>query len=168
MKVTYKPPPFSPTLLGLQPRIPTESQYLRALYNPSHDAFFAGIQPPVEQFLVKELSNPHSRAKKMKRWQETRRTKRALLNDYIEQELKELNGRTRGEARAEAAFRWRQALEEDKQVLRKLRWVKRGGEQKLERKIHRRTRKEQKQRQRLVSLTLKPEPNQFIPTELSI
>jgi len=167
MKLTYKPPPFAPTLLGLQPRIPTESEYLRALYNASHRPFFAGSQPPVEQFLVKELSNPHSRAKKMKRWQETRRTKRALLNEYIDQELKELNGRTRGEARAEAAFRWRKTLEEDKQALRKLRWVKRGGEEKLEKKIHRRTRKEEKQRQRLASLVLKPEPNQFIPKELS-
>ncbi|KAE9392683.1 hypothetical protein BT96DRAFT_1000146 [Gymnopus androsaceus JB14] len=46
MKLTYKPPPFAPTLLDLQPRIPTESEYLCALYNALHRPFFAGSQPP--------------------------------------------------------------------------------------------------------------------------
>ncbi|KAJ4472136.1 hypothetical protein J3R30DRAFT_3660026 [Lentinula aciculospora] len=161
LKVTYKPPPFSPTLRGLLPRVPTETEYLRALYNS-----FAGTQPPVEQFLFKELSNPHSRAKKMKRWQEVHRAKRMLLNEYIDEELKDLKGRTKGEARAEAAFRWRQKLEEDKKEGRKIQWMKKGGEEKLERKIKMRKRKEEKQRLRLASLTLKEEPNQVIPQEL--
>ncbi|KAF5393976.1 hypothetical protein D9757_000333 [Collybiopsis confluens] len=168
LRVTFQPPPFSPTLRGVLPRVPTEAQYLRALYNHSHQPFFAGSQPPVEQFLYKELSNPHSRAKKMKRWQETRRAKRALLDDYIREEVRESRGRIVGQAKADAAFRWRQTLHQDKQALRKMKWIQRGGQEKLERKIQRRARKEEKQKLRLASLTLKEEPNQFIPKDLAV
>ncbi|KAJ3966942.1 hypothetical protein EV361DRAFT_528365 [Lentinula raphanica] len=173
LKVTYKPPPFSPTLRGLPPRVPTEKEYLRSLYNrnspysKTFTANFGSIQPPLEQFLYKELSNPHSRAKKMKRWQQVRVAKRALLNEYIQEELQDLKGRTQGEARAEAAFRWRQTLEEDKKEDRKMRWVQRGGEERLERKIKMKKRKEEKKRLRLVNLVLKDgEPNQVVPKEL--
>ncbi|KAJ3743407.1 hypothetical protein DFH05DRAFT_1495894 [Lentinula detonsa] len=174
LKVTYKPPPFSPTLRGLLPRVPTEKEYLRSVYNRDRNSAynksfvtnFGNTQPPLEQFLYKELSNPHSRAKKMKRWQQAHLAKRALLNEYMKEELQDLRGRTQGEARAEAAFRCRQKLEEDKKEERKTRWVKRGGEERLERKIKMKKRKEDKKRSRLVNLVLKEgEGNQVIPKE---
>ncbi|KAG7096659.1 hypothetical protein E1B28_004074 [Marasmius oreades] len=160
VKVTYQPPPFTPTLKGLIPRTPTEREFLSSLYNsPKH----THQQQQVEQFLFKELSNPHSRAKKLKRWQSAQIQKKALLKSMIDDELKDLSGRTVGEARAEATFKWRQNLDQEKKALRKARWQRRGGEAKLERKHVRRLRKEEKKRDRLTALTLKEEPNQVVP-----
>ncbi|KAF9268242.1 hypothetical protein L218DRAFT_954604 [Marasmius fiardii PR-910] len=163
-KVTYEPPPFTPTLKGLIPRTPTEREFLRALYNsPEHHQ-----QQPVEQFLSKELSNPHSRAKKLKRWQSAQIKRKVLLKKMIEDEMKEPNGRSAGEVRAEATFKWRQKLDEEKKALRKARWQRRGGEVKLEKKHARRLRKEEKKRDRLTALVLKDEPNQVIPKDVVV
>ncbi|KAF9076569.1 hypothetical protein BDP27DRAFT_1255514 [Rhodocollybia butyracea] len=167
-KVTYKPPPFNRTLREPLPRVPTESEFLRAMYNPSYTPSFSGSQPPVEQYLFRELSNPHSRAKKMKRWQTAQRAKRDLLNQYMDEELKHLNGRTRGEARAEAAFKWRQALAKDSKARRIMRWIRLGGQARFEKKIRRKVRKEEKKKQRLAAMVLTEEPNQIIPKDLVV
>jgi hypothetical protein len=161
VKVTYQPPPFSPTLKGLIPRTPTEKEFLRSVYG--YKTFPA--QPALEQYLFKELANPHSRAKKLKRWQEFQAQKKALLKEMIAEELKNLDGRTTGEAKAEATLRWRLKLDEDKKALRKVRWQRRGGEARLERKARRKARKAEKQRAKLTALTLTEAPNQVIPKE---
>ena len=100
VKVTYKPPPFSPTLKGLMPRLPTEQQFLRAIFNPRHTPFYGDAQPPVEMFLTKELSNPHSRAKKQKRWQQYKVYKKNLLKEYTDAEIKANPTRLHSELKA--------------------------------------------------------------------
>ncbi|KAG6831867.1 hypothetical protein H0H92_006984 [Tricholoma furcatifolium] len=165
MKVTYKPPAFNPLMKGLIPRPPPESQFLRTLYNP-HVPNTLGVSPPVEVYLFRELSNPHSRAKKHARWLGWQKEKKARFEALVKEELENLNGRTPREARAEAAFKWRQQLEEEKAALRKQRWKKVNDEATLAKQSKRRERKEAKQRQRLTALSLKSEPNQVIPASM--
>ncbi|KAG6833855.1 hypothetical protein H0H87_011789 [Tephrocybe sp. NHM501043] len=165
MKVTYKPPPFNPMMKGLIPRPPPEAQFLRTLYNP-HLANTLGDSPPVESYLFRELANPHSRAKKHARWLGWQIEKKARLEAFFKEELANLNGRSPREAKAEAAFKWRQQLEEEKEALRKQRWKKINDEASLVRQSKRRERKEIKQRQRLTALSLKEEPNQYIPEDM--
>ncbi|KAK2466418.1 hypothetical protein APHAL10511_002060 [Amanita phalloides] len=162
VRVTYIPPTFHPTLKILVPRAPSEDEYLTALYNPHLRPAF-GESPHVEMFLTKELANPHSRAKKLKRWKEHQFRKRALLKEYIEKEVTTLKGRSVREAKAEAAFKWREYLNAEKEAARKMRWKKRGAEANLDRKRERKARKELKQRQRLTQLVLREEANQVIP-----
>ncbi|KIL68211.1 hypothetical protein M378DRAFT_71889 [Amanita muscaria Koide BX008] len=162
VKVTYSPPTFHPTLKTLVPRPPSEDEYLTALYNPDTQPAF-GESPHVEMYLTKELSNPHSRAKKLKRWKEHQFSKRELLKEFTEKELHNLNGRTAREAKAEAAFKWREQMEAEKEATRKMRWKDRGEEAKLTRKKARKAKKEMKQRQRLTQLVLREEANQVVP-----
>jgi len=170
MKVTYKPPPFTRSLKGLIPRPPSEEDYLKSLYNPNHKAAF-GDSPPVEVYLHKELANPHSRAKKLRRWKSYQNYKKSLLLDYINAELEQLGARRSDkqcerEARAEAAWKWREKLAEEKESERKRRWKHKASEARMERKKARRERKEVKQRQRLTDMVLKEQPNQVIPKVL--
>jgi len=166
-KVTYKPPTFHLTSKTLVPRPPSEDEYLTALYNPHVQPTF-GESPHVEMHLTKELSNPHSRAKKLKRWKEYQFRKRELLKEMTEKEVQNLNGRSVREAKAEAAFKWREQLEAEKESLRKMRWKHRGAEAKLARKTARKAKKEEKQRQRLTQLALEEKPNQVIPNDSNI
>lgn len=163
-KVTYKPPAFHPTLKTLVPRPPSEDEFLTALYNPHIKPTF-GASPHVEAFLTKELSNPHSRAKKLRRWKERQFRKREMLKEFVEKEIQNLSGRTVREAKAEAAFKWREHMSAEKEAARKTRWKHRGAEAKLERRKARKARKELKQRQRLTQLVLREEANQVIPKD---
>ncbi|THV05388.1 hypothetical protein K435DRAFT_849954 [Dendrothele bispora CBS 962.96] len=164
-KVTYKPPPFSPTLKGLIPKLPTERQFLRAVFNPHHTPFYGDAQPPVEMFLSKELSNPHSRAKKQERWQQYKVYKKDLLKQYIDTEIKANPTRLHSELKAEAEFKWKQKLEEEKSQKRKERWVASGYADRMQTRVRRKARKAEKERQRLTELTLEEAPNQVIPKE---
>lgn len=83
-------------------------------------------------------------------------------------ETANLNGRTTREARAEAAFKWRQQIEEQKEEQRKRRWKHKASAANMERQTKRRERKEMKQRQRLTALILKEEPNQVIPKDVHL
>jgi len=168
VKVTYKPPPFSPTLKGLMPRLPTEQQFLRAIFNPRHTPFYGDAQPPVEMFLTKELSNPHSRAKKQKRWQQYKVYKKNLLKEYTDAEIKANPTRLHSELKAEAEFKWKQKLEKEKGQKRKERWVASGYAARMERRVRRKARKAEKQRQKLTALTLDEAPNQVIPKEATV
>ncbi|KAF8639697.1 hypothetical protein AX17_000959 [Amanita inopinata Kibby_2008] len=163
-KVTYKPPAFSPTLKTLFPRPPSEDEFLTALYNPHLKPKFEQ-SAHVEVYLTNELSNPHSRAKKLKRWKAYQFRKSALLKEFTENETKVLNGRSMHEAKAEALFKWREHLKAEKEAVRKMRWKHRGAEAKLERKTARKARKELKRRQRLTQLALQTSPNQVIPND---
>lgn len=151
---------------ALIPRPPTEKEYLTALYNPHRETKF-GDSPPIEGYLFRELSNPHSRAKKHARWKAFQTQKKELLADITAEELMNLNGRSQREAKAEAAFKWRQQMEEEKEAQRKRRWKHSAAEANMERQNKRKERKEIKQRQRLTALVLKEEPNQVIPKDLS-
>lgn len=149
---------------GLVPRRPTEDEYLTALYNPHLPRKFDESQP-VESYLVRELANPHSRAKKHDRWMVWQAAKQRLLTELMTKETANLQGRTQREARAEAAFKWRQQLAEQKEEQRKRRWKHKASAADMERQTKRKARKETKQRQRLTALVLKEEPNQVIPKD---
>ena len=116
---------------------------------------------------MKEVSNPHSRAKKQKRWQERQRREKALLEEYVKAELKDLQGRTRREARAEAAFKCKQRIEADRKAELKKRWQLRGQEAKLLRKRARAVKKEARRNRRLADLVLEQRPNQVVPAQSS-
>jgi hypothetical protein len=130
-------------------------------HHPHHPSF--NPADPIEVNLVKEVSNPHSRAKKQRRWQERQRHEKALLEEYIKAELKDLQGRTRREARAEATFKWKQRIEADRKAELKRRWQLRGQEAKLLRKRARAAKKEAKRNQKLADLVLEQGQNQVIP-----
>jgi len=103
-----------------------ERAYLRASLDP---ALWAQLPSdlPVEVFLIRELANPHSRAKKQARWQERLAAEDALRTEIIHEEMKDLSGRKRAVARREAIFRWKARVEGEKKQRTQAAWVKRGG-----------------------------------------
>jgi len=159
-EVTYIPPPLPANAKIPVRSQPSEQAYIDYLTSPT-----SSFNPadPMEVNLVKEISNPHSRAKKQKRWQELQRREKALLEEYVKAELKDLQGRTRREARAEATFKWKQRIEADRKAELKRRWQLRGQEAKLLRKRARAAKKEAKRNQKLADLVLEQGPNQVIP-----
>ncbi|KAF9008806.1 hypothetical protein BDQ17DRAFT_1397967 [Cyathus striatus] len=168
-RVTYTPPSFPISFDGVIPRPPAEEDYLTVLYNRGKvDSSIIPKSAPVEVFLLNELSNPHSRAKKLKRWKQRQFQEKGLFKEIVEEELAQTNGRTEREARAEAAFRWRQHLGAKKQEMRKQRWKHKATAAKSEKKNARKERKEIKQRKRLAELVLKEQPNQYIPPDLRV
>ncbi|KAI0921904.1 hypothetical protein AcV7_007965 [Taiwanofungus camphoratus] len=160
-EITYVPPALPSNFMRPLPAPPSEHEYIRAVANPGKYTYDAS--QAVEVHLAKELSNPHSRAKKQARWQAYETYKRSLLQDMIAGELKELKGRTRREARAEATWKWRQRLAEERKAEMKRRWKNRGSEARLLRKKGRKARKVEKQQERLRKLVLLEAPNQVIP-----
>lgn len=142
---------------------PSEQAYIDYLSSPTTSSF--DPTDPIEVNLVREVSNPHSRAKKQRRWQERQRSEKALLEEYVKAELKDLQGRTRREARTEAAFKWKQRIEADRKAELKKRWQLRGQEAKLLRKRARAVKKEAKRNQKLADLVLEQGPNQVIPVQ---
>ncbi len=146
MAVTYEPFTLPSDESAAVPLVDAENDYIQSVLDPEKRTYDAAI--PVELHLQKELSNPHSRAKKQARWQAALSRRREILAQYVRNELKDLKGRTRREARAEAVWS---------------RWVHRGGEAAALRQKGRRARKERKQDERLRNLVLKEEPNQIVP-----
>ena len=177
MAITYKPfalPLAEPSVLASasaaeEPKAKAnekkseEEDYIESVLDPQKRAYDATA--PMELHLHKELSNPHSRAKKQARWQAAFVRQRELLARYVREELKDLKGRTRREARAEAVWKWRERLAADRRAEKKRRWVHRGGEAELLRRRARGARKERKVDERLRKLVLKQAPNQVIPAD---
>ncbi|KAI9448342.1 hypothetical protein H4582DRAFT_2107679 [Lactarius indigo] len=161
MAVTYKPFTLPSDENAEAPQVDAENDYIQSVLDPEKHTYDAAA--PVELHLQKELSNPHSRAKKQARWQAVQARQRELLAQYVRHELKDLKGRTRREARAEAVWKWRERLAADLREEKKRRWVHRGGEAAVLRQKVRRARKERKQDERLRNLVLKNEPNQIVP-----
>jgi hypothetical protein len=161
-EITYTPPslPASAEVPARPP--PSEQAYIDFLSSPASSTFDS--VEPIEVNLAKEISNPHSRAKKQRRWQERQRHEKALLEEFVKVELKDLQGRTRREARAEATFKWRQRVEADRTAELKRRWQLRGQEAKLLRKRARAAKKEARRNQKLADMVLEGGPNQVIPT----
>ncbi|KAF8211500.1 hypothetical protein K438DRAFT_1569155 [Mycena galopus ATCC 62051] len=161
-RITYVPPSFSHNLSAPLPRVPTEDEYIAGMSHPTKKPWF-GDSPPVEMYLHRELTNPHSRAKKMKRWQSHHAYKTSLLKDYIAAEMRELNGRSSKEARAEATFKWREKLSAQDEAERRRRWLTLAVAEKAKKKQARKTKREAKRRDQLTQLELLEAPNQVIP-----
>lgn len=161
-EVTYTPPALPADAKVPIRAPPSEQTYIDYLSSPTSSSF--NPADPVEVNLVREVSNPHSRAKKQRRWQERQHREKALLEEYTKAELKDLQGRTRREARAEAAFKWKQRIEADRKAEIKLRWQLRGQEAKLLRKRARAVKKEARRSQKLADLVLGQGSNQVVPT----
>ncbi|KAJ7477084.1 hypothetical protein B0H11DRAFT_2029613 [Mycena galericulata] len=164
-KVTYVPPSFSHILTAPLPRVPTEDEYIAGMSHPTQKPWF-GDSAPVEMYMHKELSNPHSRAKKMKRWQSHQLYKKSLLRDYIAAEMRELNGRSPKEAKAEATFKWREKLTAEQEAERRRRWLTLAVAEKAKKKMARKTRKALKRKNQLTQLGLWEAPNQVIPKDV--
>ncbi|KAK7061414.1 nucleoside transporter [Favolaschia claudopus] len=164
-KVTYVPPSFSSNLSAPLPRVPTEDEYIGGMSHPTKKTWF-GNSPPVEMYLQRELTNPHSRAKKMKRWQSHQVYKKSLLKDYIAAEMRELNGRSSKEAKAEALFKWRERLSTEEEAERRRRWHNLAVAEKAKKKQARKTKREAKRRDHLTQLELFEAPNQVIPKDV--
>ncbi|KAI0829408.1 hypothetical protein BC628DRAFT_1314938 [Trametes gibbosa] len=160
-EVTYTPPALPSTLLNPAPRIPTEHEYITSLTKSSKVVVPASA--PIELHLVKELSNPHSRAKKQARWQAFEARQKALLETHIRAEYANLGERTRSAARAEATWKWKNQLEEERKAEMKRRWRNRGGEAREARTSQRKARKAAKREQKLRMLVLADAPNQVMP-----
>lgn len=159
-QVTYEPPAFS--LVGPIPRPPSEKEYLKSFANPSQVPSFLP-SAPVEVYLVKELSNPHSRAKKQARWQAHQSYTKSLLKQFVDAEVADLRGRSVKVAKEEATYRWKVQLEDDKKADKKRRWKTQEQLAQTDRKLRRKGKKEARIRRRLTELVLEDEPNQVIP-----
>ncbi|EPS95380.1 hypothetical protein FOMPIDRAFT_1025842 [Fomitopsis schrenkii] len=164
LEVTYKPPTFPvfTSLADPQPQAPSEHEYITAARNPTAASYDPSL--PAEVLIARELANPHSRAKKQARWQAHELHKRSLLQKFVKEELKNLDGRKRREARAEATWKWRRALVDERRAEVKRRWQNRGAEDRLTRKKARKERKADKRKERLRNLVLENGPNQFVPS----
>lgn len=160
-KVTYKPPPLPDKLSAAIPQPASEAAYINSLFNPSPIPF--DESQPMEVHVVKELVNPHSRAKKQARWQNFQLYKDNLRKEFVANELKNLKDRTKGEATAEAIYKWRQRLEDEKRAKKKERWLTADRVKKIERKNKARVKKRRRQGERLRDLVLQQAPNQVLP-----
>jgi hypothetical protein len=164
MAITYKPSALPPDESVSVSKVDSENHYVQSVLNPQERAY--DVTAPMELHLQKELSNPHSRAKKQARWQAALARRRELLAQYVRNELKDLKGRTRREARAEAVWKWRERLRVDAREEKKMRWIHRGDEAALLRRRARKARKERKREERLRDLALEEAPNQVIPVHV--
>ncbi|EJD54149.1 hypothetical protein AURDEDRAFT_141991 [Auricularia subglabra TFB-10046 SS5] len=153
-RVTWVPPHPS---TSLSPSV--EDAYLESLKEP--ETYDASL--PVEHFLSAELANPHSRAKKQKRWQEKQASYKQLHANMLAEQLASLDGRTRADARAEANWRFRERLIQDKKDDRLRRAISRGALARIEQKKIRRAKKEARRIRRLRETVLVEEENQVVP-----
>ena len=161
-KITYQLPAFDSSPLEPLPRVPEEQEYLNLIYN-SHRLQEYDESAPFELYLKWELANPHSRAKKLERWKSYQAGTHELLKSITADELKHLDGRSLRQAKADAAFKWREQVKEDQAKKKKARWAHTAKVEEWERKKVKKAKKEDRQRKRLTELVLKDEPNQFLP-----
>ncbi|KAK0242333.1 hypothetical protein EDD85DRAFT_285406 [Armillaria nabsnona] len=165
MKVTYQPPPFNTSHRSYLPPAPSESEYLFAMFNIGLSTTYGDTQPPAELYLEKELTNPHSFAKRHERWKAYQAYKKTLLAEMVQKEQKHLFGRTKEQAKADATFKWKERLElerRDKVAMRQS-----FANLKQERKARRKARKDTKIRQRLTDMVLSDAVNQIVPKEIN-
>jgi hypothetical protein len=135
------PPDVSPLSVDF------EHVYIRSLLNP--DRYTDDPSLPVERYLFEELSNPHSRAKKQKRWQERARARLELRDQMIRDEMANLRGRKRAVARREAIFRWNARVEAEEKERKFQRYVKRGGLENEKKKLKQRHERSARKARRL-------------------
>ncbi|KIY71808.1 hypothetical protein CYLTODRAFT_389765 [Cylindrobasidium torrendii FP15055 ss-10] len=154
-RITYRPPTFP-----ANPFDPVPQLVGTVTYRGGETI----VPQPAEVFLEKELVNFHGFAKRHERWTAFQAFKKTLHAEYINRELKELNGRTQGAARADATFKWRQRL--DQMYKEKINARQEFAKIKNERKTRRKIRKEHKKRERLSNMVLVEADNQFIPPSM--
>ncbi|KAF9534990.1 hypothetical protein CPB83DRAFT_780995 [Crepidotus variabilis] len=164
-KITYKLPPFDVSRLAPIPKAAPEQAYLDTIYNPHREVTY-DPSAPFETYLTMELANPHSRAKKMHRWKIYQTGIHALRKKITGDELQYLDGRTVREAKADAAFKWRETVAEQQKKHKKARWMHSAQMIQWERKTRKKASKEDRLRRRLTELVLSEQPNQVIPASL--
>jgi hypothetical protein len=150
---------FSPFVPGAVPER-AEHEYISSLYSST------GVDTskhPIEKFVVGELINIHSRARRQRRWQARLAAIKKSKAEFIRAELENLEGRRVQDAKKEGEMRWKLAVRRFLMKTRHNRWVRRGGQAKLEMRRERRAKKERRRRNALRNLQLTPAPNQYIP-----
>lgn len=160
-EITYQPPVLPHTTTSLVPAIPSEHEYIKALKTRS--AF--DLSAPVEVYMAKEVTNPHSRARKQQRWQQAQLREKTLLKEMIKEEARNLQGRTKKEATAEAFWKWRNRLIQERKAEVQRRHDVSGRTAKLVKKRERKVKKQQRLAKKLRALVLDAAPNQIIPGE---
>jgi hypothetical protein len=164
-QVTYKLPAFDPSPFAALPPLPAETEYLDLIYNPSPEQNY-DPSAPFEQYLKMDLTNPHSRAKKLQRWKIRQSIIHSQLKEITDYELAHLEGRTERQAKADAAFRWREQVKKEAAERKKVRWMHADKLESWKRKNVSKAKKEERQRRRLTELMLGDEENQVIPAAL--
>jgi hypothetical protein len=151
---------FSPFVPGAVPgRV--EHEYISSLYSPGTSVDTS--KHPIEIFVVGELINIHSRARRQKRWQARLAAIKESEAEFIRAELENLEGRRVQDAKKEGEMRWKLAVRRFLMRTRHNRWVQRGGQAKMVMRKERRVKKERRRRNTLRNLQLTPAPNQYIP-----
>lgn len=118
---------------------------------------------PVEVYVHRELTNPHSRAKKQARWQAQQRHRRLLLEQMMVAEVKSLKGRTKRVARMEAVWKWKNLLIEERKAELERRRVNRGEVARQETRKIMKARKAARIDRQLQNMVLTDAPNQIVP-----
>ncbi|QRW01739.1 hypothetical protein RhiLY_00736 [Ceratobasidium sp. AG-Ba] len=175
------PPYFHIPAPESEQRISSEQKELAARARAIQDAYIRGeidASVPMEQYLARELSNPHSRAKKQARWQEARAERDRLRVRFMKaaKEARSTGGSvttvglnlTKAQASREGAFLFEAHIRKTEKARQRERAVQRGAVAKLERKKARKARKVAKREQALRNLILEPAPNQALPTGASV
>ena len=118
---------------------------------------------PMECYVSRELSNPHSSVKRRQRYFSKKEKEQELLKTMIENELADLKGRTRRVARMEAKVKWERAMEKARKAESERRRKARGDDERLEKKRQKKAAKKRREERRLQDLVLVQAPNQVIP-----
>lgn len=142
-----------------------EDQYISDLYaNMDYPAEWQSSLP-MEHLIVGELFNPRSRARRQKRWQKELQMLERSKEEYVKKELADLQGRRKQDAKREGEFRWKLAVQKYKSTKHWQRWVKRGGQKRLEIRLKRRHRRSVARLRRLKNLQLdEGKKNQVVPS----
>ena len=119
--------------------------------------------PAIEYILGDELSNPHSRTKKQSRFKGRLKARKLAHKRFLEGELANLDGRTRKEALVEAEWKWTELRRKEEKDRRQKQWALRGAAARIQRRRHRKERKEGKVIEKMQALVLDPAPNQILP-----
>ena len=154
---------WRPYLPGRKVQTHLEDKYISDLYNSKAEPALWQDSFPVEHFLLRELTNPLSRARRQERWQAQMEMLEKSKREYVQRELAELHGRKRQDATKDGVFRWKLAVKKYKARTRWQRWVKRGGQARLNMRLKRRHRLSTRKVRRLKAFTLKTGKNQVIP-----
>lgn len=140
-----------------------ENEYISDLFSTGAATSFDAPSFPMEQILKGELANPLSRARRQERWQRQLELLKRSKDEYIQAELKDLQGRRKQDARKEGEFRWIMAVKRYKARIRWVRWVQRGAKARMEQRKQMRELRKTRRMKRLQKMVLKPGKNQAIP-----
>ncbi|CAE6527332.1 unnamed protein product [Rhizoctonia solani] len=173
---TKYPPYFHIPAPTSQQRISVSQKILAAKARAVQDAYIAGktsASVPMEQYLARELSNPHSRAKKQERWQQAKEEEDRLRVRFMKaaKEARKTGDSvatlglnlTKKQAAKEGLFLFETHIREAEKARRVERAEQRGAVAKLERKKIRKARKEKKREEALRNLVLDKAENQVLP-----